>query len=128
MKQYTFKDGYKCVASTEEEAIKKHKVVASKPASPKLTELTKKGNVRLERTGGNDYELVLSVKDKDISDLDGMWLGDIIKKDDGYWFHTEGLDCKLEDISKIKKSVNNFIQYEIDKLIEKEASLKALKF
>ena len=30
MKQYTFKDGFKCVASTKEEAIKKHKVVSAK--------------------------------------------------------------------------------------------------
>lgn len=29
MKQYTFKDGFKCVASTKEEAIAQHKVVAS---------------------------------------------------------------------------------------------------
>lgn len=28
MKQYTFKDGFKCVASTREEAIAKHKVIA----------------------------------------------------------------------------------------------------
>lgn len=30
MKQYTFKDGFKCVASTKEEAIAKHKVMAGK--------------------------------------------------------------------------------------------------
>lgn len=29
MKQYTFKDGFKCVASTKEEAIKKHKIIAN---------------------------------------------------------------------------------------------------
>ena len=29
MKQYTFKDGFKCVASTKEEAIAQHKVIAS---------------------------------------------------------------------------------------------------
>ena len=29
MKQYTFKDGFKCVASTREEAIQKHKVVVA---------------------------------------------------------------------------------------------------
>ena len=28
MKQYTFKDGFKCIASTKEEAIQKHKATA----------------------------------------------------------------------------------------------------
>lgn len=35
MKQFTFKDGFKCVASTKEEAIKKHKAEAAFPMEKK---------------------------------------------------------------------------------------------
>ena len=35
MKQYTFKDGTKVIASTKEEAIAQHKVVAGKEIEPK---------------------------------------------------------------------------------------------
>ena len=44
MKQFKFKDGFKCVASTKEEAIKKHKVVATNNVHDRIERDTKKSN------------------------------------------------------------------------------------
>jgi len=128
-RKFRFSDGSIITASCVEEAKEKHKVTAAISLKD-LAPLFSKKNVRLDKTAGGDFELVLVAGDNNTSEFDGMWLGDIIKKGNEYWFHSEGLDCALtkENISKIKKKVNEFIQYEIDKMDEKKASLKALKF
>ena len=38
MKQFKFKDGFKCVASTKEEAIAQHKAIATSPKEESVSE------------------------------------------------------------------------------------------
>ena len=59
MKQYTFKDGFKCVASTKEEAIQQHKVTAD--GKPVGVNILRKLGFHLD---SDEYVLDLNMKYK----------------------------------------------------------------
>lgn len=82
MKQYTFKDGTKIVASTKEEAIKKHKVVA----------------------GSKQY--ILSTDDKTLRITDRVYACD---KNGDSWSHDLEDAYVFSNKNKANRAIKNFI-------------------
>lgn len=133
MKQYTFKDGAKVIASSVTEAKSKHKALAYTDELGKLLEelgILGKGNIRYEYDASGNYDLVLNAERN--YDFNGMWLGSITNKKGtkNYWFHSKDLECLIDktNAKKIKDKINKLIQFEIDRMKEEQDYLKSLKF